>query len=317
MKPQVSIIIPFYNREHLILETLESIHSQSFQNWECILVDDHSTDESFEIASNFIKKDSRFKLFKRPNDRVKGANACRNYGFEVSLGEFVNWFDSDDIMHPEFIFQKVSILEKNNNLDGVISKTILFKETTSQIIGKENRTFLTQNTLNDFLTLKISWYLQDVMWKISFFKSRDQFFDERILAGQDGDFFARVLLESPILEVVDSYLTYYRKHEDNITSHIDNRKNTVLKVSHLYSVLRLIELLEERSKLSNDLKFFYFKSMMKYLPFVISNDADLKNLLKLLKRLTCFKTNYFMLWSKIIISYFSFKITGKGERLLK
>ncbi|CAD0008484.1 glycosyltransferase family 2 protein [Flavobacterium salmonis] len=317
MKPLVSIIIPFYNRKHLILETLESIGSQSFQNWECILVDDHSTDHSFEIISDFIKKDSRFRLFKRPDNRIKGANACRNYGFEVSQGEFVNWFDSDDIMHPEFILQKITTLQEKTNLDGVISKTMMFKETVTQITGRENRTFLTQNTLVDFLTLKISWYLPDVMWKMSFLKSQKLLFDEILLAGQDGDFYARILLENPNLKVVDSYLTYYRKHENNITSHIDNRKKAVLKVSHLHSVVRLIELLEKRDKLSNELRLYYFKSMMKYLPFVISNTADLICLFKLLKKLTFFKKDYLMLWSKVIVAYFSFKIIGKGEKLLK
>lgn len=316
MKPQVSILIPVYNREHLIIETLESIRSQSFLNWECILVDDHSTDNSVGVISEFINQDSRFKLHKRPSERLKGANACRNYGFEMSQGEFVNWFDSDDIMHPEFISKKVAILSNNNTLDGVISKTMMFKDNIENITGRENRTFLTENTLEDFLKLKISWYLPDIMWNSAFLKEK-QLFDEELLAGQDSDFYARMLIEQPKLEVVDEYLTYYRKHPQNITSHIDNRKNTRLKISHLHSVIRLIALLEKNSRLSNDLKLHFFKAMMKYLPFVISSKQDLKALFRLLRKLSFLNLEIFIRWIKVFLAYFSLKITGKGEKLLK
>ncbi|WP_447636165.1 glycosyltransferase family 2 protein [Flavobacterium microcysteis] len=316
MKPQVSILIPVYNREHLIIETLESIRSQSFLNWECILVDDHSTDNSIGVVTEFISQDPRFKLYKRPSEKQKGANACRNYGFEMAQGEFVNWFDSDDIMHPEFIRKKVAALSNNNTLDGIISKTMMFENNIENITGRENRTFLTENALEDFLKLKISWYLPDIMWNSAFLKEK-QLFDEELLAGQDSDFYARMLIEQPNLEVINEYLTYYRKHPQNITSHIDNRKNARLKISHLHSVIRLITLLEKKGRLSNDLKLHFFKAMMKYLPFVISSKQDLKALFRLLRKLSFFNLEIFIRWIKVFLAYFSLKIIGKGEKLLK
>jgi len=316
VKPQVSILIPVYNREHLIIETLESIRSQSFLNWECILVDDHSTDNSVGVISEFISQDSRFKLYQRPSEKLKGANACRNYGFEMGQGEFVNWFDSDDIMHPEFISKKVAALSNNNTLDGIISKTMMFENNIENITGRENRTFLTENTLEDFLKLKISWYLPDIMWNSAFLKEKP-LFDEELLAGQDSDFYARMLIEQPKLEVVNEYLTYYRKHPQNITSHIDNRKNARLKISHLHSVIRLIALLEKNNRLSNGLKLHFFKAMMKYLPFVISSKQDLKALFRLLRKLSFLNLEIFIRWIKVFLAYFSLKIIGKGEKLLK
>lgn len=316
MKPQVSILIPVYNREHLIIETLESIRSQSFLNWECILVDDHSTDNSVGVISEFISQDPRFKLYKRPSEKLKGANACRNYGFEMSQGEFVNWFDSDDIMHPEFISKKVAALSNNNTLDGIISKTMMFENSIENITGRENRTLLTETSLEDFLKLKISWYLPDIMWNSAFLKEKP-LFDEELLAGQDSDFYARMLIEQPNLEVINEYLTYYRKHPQNITSNIDNRKNARLKISHLHSVIRLIALLEKNNRLSNDLKLHFFKAMMKYLPFVISSKQDLKALFRLLRKLSFFNREIFIRWIKVFLAYFSLKIIGKGEKLLK
>src|SRR6187431_937929 len=94
----ISIIIPTYNRANLIGETLDSILAQTYQNWECIIVDDGSDDNTEEVVNSYVKKDSRFQYHQRPHDRPRGGNAARNYGFELSKGEFVNWFDDDDVM---------------------------------------------------------------------------------------------------------------------------------------------------------------------------------------------------------------------------
>jgi glycosyltransferase involved in cell wall biosynthesis len=101
--PKIGIIIPVFNRENLLAYTLDSIISQSFKDWECILVDDHSTDGSFEVMEMYQKKDPRFKAYKRPNELKKGANASRNFGFTKSIAATIKWFDSDDIMLPDHL----------------------------------------------------------------------------------------------------------------------------------------------------------------------------------------------------------------------
>ena len=99
MRHLVSIIIPIFNRAHLIKETLNSILNQSYTNWECILVDDGSTDKTKETILKYCQNDSRISYFERPQQMLKGANSCRNYGFENSKGYYIQWFDSDDLMH--------------------------------------------------------------------------------------------------------------------------------------------------------------------------------------------------------------------------
>ena len=105
----VSIIIPTYNRAHLISETLHSIIAQTYTYWECIVVDDGSTDNTEEILKNYIKKDKRFQYHQRPKDKPKGANACRNYGISISNGDFLLVMDSDDLLH-DFL----SLAQKHN-----------------------------------------------------------------------------------------------------------------------------------------------------------------------------------------------------------
>ena len=100
MENKISIIIPTYNRAHLISETLISISNQTFANWECIIVDDKSNDNTIKIVESFLL-DSRFKFFVRSDAHRKGANSCRNIGLEKSTGNLILWFDSDDILIPK------------------------------------------------------------------------------------------------------------------------------------------------------------------------------------------------------------------------
>ncbi|WP_372938266.1 glycosyltransferase family 2 protein, partial [Seonamhaeicola sp.] len=88
-QPLVSIIIPTYNRAHLIGETLDSVLAQTYTHWECIVVDDGSSDHTSQVVATYCKNDARFQYHQRPLDRPKGANACRNYGFELSKGEYI------------------------------------------------------------------------------------------------------------------------------------------------------------------------------------------------------------------------------------
>ena len=111
--PLISIIIPTYNRAHLIGETLDSILLQTYPNWECIVVDDGSADNTADVMRDNIKNDNRFQYHQRPDNRKKSPNSCRNYGFELSKGEYIKWFDSDDIMLPYLLEKQISSFVKN------------------------------------------------------------------------------------------------------------------------------------------------------------------------------------------------------------
>ncbi|MDB0061197.1 FkbM family methyltransferase [bacterium] len=88
-----SIIIPSFNRADLISETLDSVLNQTYRYWECIIVDDGSTDFSSEIISKYLELDNRFKYLERPKDRLKGPSACRNIGLQNAKGEYVIFLD--------------------------------------------------------------------------------------------------------------------------------------------------------------------------------------------------------------------------------
>jgi glycosyltransferase involved in cell wall biosynthesis len=113
--PLVSIIIPTYNRAHIISDTLNSVLAQTYSNWECIVVDDGSTDNTEGILASFIEKDGRFQYLHRPDHRLKAASTCRNIGFEHSKGSYIQYLDSDDMISENKLQEQVAIL--NNTSD--------------------------------------------------------------------------------------------------------------------------------------------------------------------------------------------------------
>ena len=151
----ISIIIPTYNRAHLISETLDSVLAQTYPNWECIIVDDGSTDTTDEVVGEYVKKDSRFQYHHRPKDRKKGPCACRNYGFEFSKGEFIKWFDSDDIMYSELLEKQVGTFEEA--IDCSVCK-VAYYDFEKNITVKENTIYSSQ-LIEDYLVGRITFYV--------------------------------------------------------------------------------------------------------------------------------------------------------------
>lgn len=97
----ISIVIPTYNRAHKLVRTLDSFINQSFNNWECIVVDDFSTDNTKDLVLEYQKKDDRFRYI--INNRSKGAQGARNTGILLAKGEWIALFDSDDIAYTNFL----------------------------------------------------------------------------------------------------------------------------------------------------------------------------------------------------------------------
>lgn len=112
MKELVSIIVPTYNTEKFIKQTIESVLSQSYTNWEMILADDASTDKTIVIIEEFAQKDSRIKLLKLPENRGNGF--ARNAALEKATGKYIAYLDADDLWFPEKLEKQIQFLKTNN-----------------------------------------------------------------------------------------------------------------------------------------------------------------------------------------------------------
>jgi glycosyltransferase involved in cell wall biosynthesis len=305
-KPLISILIPVFNREAFIEETLNSIITQTYKNWECIIVDDGSSDNTLPLLEAFKIKDSRIKVYNRPDNLDKGANSCRNYAFKVCKGDYINWFDSDDIMHPEFLKTKLEAF--NDEINCVISKTQFFSENINTIIGKENRTFSSENLLEDFITLKRSWYVCDPMWKKSFLK-KENLFSLHLLKGQDRDFHVRMLQNTKIqISFVDIYLTYYRQHGQTIS-------NTFTKAVALSINNNLKERIEQLVKYGISNKTLLFMYLQLFKNYRNLQSQTLKTLFFVLKK-PILNLDYFKWILKFLLASISYRLVGKGDVLL-
>ena len=104
-----SIVIPLFNKEQYIAETLDSVIHQTFDDYEVIIVNDSSTDRSLSIVKSFEIKDSRFNVYTIPNGGVSNA---RNFGITHSHGEFVCFLDADDLWKPDYLKEANSLIGK-------------------------------------------------------------------------------------------------------------------------------------------------------------------------------------------------------------
>lgn len=109
---KVSVITPLYNAERWLEETVVSLQQQSYEDWEMLIVDDRSTDKSYELALKLAAKDDRIKVFQLSAN--EGAAAARNKAIEAATGRYIAFLDSDDLWHPQKLEQQISLMQRHN-----------------------------------------------------------------------------------------------------------------------------------------------------------------------------------------------------------
>ena len=153
-KPLVSIIIPTYNYAKLIIETLESVLRQSYDSWECIIVDDGSTDNTEDIVRDFINGHLTYSItyIKKVNE---GTSVAKNTGVNIAAGKYIQFLDADDLISVDKLSVQVSLLE-SAIADLVFSKSVFFIDDKSErkLINRYPSGFLSEETLYGYDLLK-------------------------------------------------------------------------------------------------------------------------------------------------------------------
>lgn len=127
--PLVSIIVPCYNQGAYLKETLNSVLNQTFSDWECVVMDDGSTDNSKDVAQSFCSKDDRFHYFYQEN---QGLAISRNNAILNSCGHFILPLDADDLIHREYVAEAVSVLQSRKEVKVVCCRAEYFGEKTGE-----------------------------------------------------------------------------------------------------------------------------------------------------------------------------------------
>lgn len=112
-KKKVSIIIPIYNSELYLHKTVNSVLNQTYKDWEIILIDDASTDNSWKIIKDYIAKDTRIRTHRL--DFNIGTGGARNKGIELAEGRYIAFLDSDDLWHPNKLEKQLNFMKKNKH----------------------------------------------------------------------------------------------------------------------------------------------------------------------------------------------------------
>ncbi len=179
--PSVSIIIPVYNRPLLLSDAVESVLAQTCSDWELILVDDGSQNQTLQVIQKYVLLDKRIHFISRNRD-PKGATTCRNLGAAVAKGEFLIFLDSDDLLAPWCVEKRLKLLKDNPILDLGLFHSLVYSE-------KSNNFFLRTDSsegdfLMRFLNFKNAWLTISVIWRKKFF-DKLQGWDETAISWQD------------------------------------------------------------------------------------------------------------------------------------
>ncbi|MGA7237276.1 MAG: glycosyltransferase [Bryobacteraceae bacterium] len=214
-EPFISVVIPAYNAAKYLTETLESVRAQRFRDYEMIVVDDGSTDRSFDIAGRF----DGVRRFRQPN---RGAAAARNVGIGVARGAYVAFLDADDLWMPAKLEKQAAYLERNPQTAWIYSDACVFNSATGREICRvgERIRLHRGEVLRDLLLRCFIPSATPVVRRTALLDAG--LFDERWerRLGEDWHLWLR-LAEHNEIALIDEPLARIRSHEENTSRRAD------------------------------------------------------------------------------------------------
>lgn len=234
----VSIIIPCYNQGVYLSEAVDSIKNQTFQDWECIIVNDGSTDNTIQIAEFLCSRDCRIRLVNKENG---GLSSARNAGLRVAKGKYLQFLDSDDYLLPTKLEKQIRQMESNESITLSVSKYHLCMDTI-------NNTYDTRFSTTDYdLNIKGILYKWGAcftfppaccMVRHEFLLKNNIQFNEDLKACEDWLFLVQTLVHGAKMKLVDEALVLYRQHSHQMTRDRSHMLNALIKVSfYIYDLL--------------------------------------------------------------------------------
>ncbi|MEZ7642641.1 glycosyltransferase [Streptococcus sp. 20925_1_24] len=212
----ISIIVPIYNVENYLRHCLESIQNQTYQNFECLLINDGSSDNSAEICREYVEKDSRFRYFEKENG---GVSSARNLGIERSKGQYITFIDSDDWVdsdYLELLYMKIN--EYNADLAVLTYKQYSMNDGCFYLHVWEQDYYEKYYTGNELLnslpnlenydsTFNVSW---GKLFKRNFLETAT--FNEQRIMGEDLEFNFKIFLQIKSCIYLNKALYNFRQH---------------------------------------------------------------------------------------------------------
>ena len=251
--PLVSIIVPCYNVEKYIDKGLESILNQTYSNWECIVINDGSKDNTENEIKNWTNKDTRFTLISQEN---KGLSGARNTGLKNVNGDCIFFFDPDDLLDKDCLNNLTELY--NSEIDIVIGKSAEVYDQTTTIINTLEHYDTTNKVINDtnFIELALKKPFSVVAWnklyKSEFIFSNNLSFKDGVVHEDELWFFKTMYSAKNI--VFNSEVTYYYNigNQSSITKNysVKNLKSYLTVIENIYTDFYTTEKNEQRKLIS-------------------------------------------------------------------
>lgn len=247
--PKVSIIMATYNRAQFIVETLLSVQKQTFLEWECLIIDDGGTDNTAEVIDPILKLDNRFQLKNRPNTYQKGLPGCRNYGLDLAKGDYIIFFDDDDIPHPQNL--ELCVLELNDKSISFCRyvRNVFFGDFHYQYdYSKEYTSFyIDKRQIEKMLNNELQFNSCSVMWRNECFATNR--FAENLMYAEEWELYARIVSAGISGISIEKCLFYGRKHPNSNTGEFYN-DDPIRRESYVEAILLVLKNLKEKKLLT-------------------------------------------------------------------
>ena len=281
MSPLVSIIIPCFNADKYLFETLTSVINQSFKDYEVIIVNDGSTDNTELIVKKYFNYDN-FKLINQLNS---GVSSARNTGILNSKGKYIALLDADDIWLKDNLKSKISILENSQNYIFTYSNSITFNSNKKKIKVSNPKV---KNLLMCYLLQK-ELPIFGACSNIIFKNNLNVLFDVNLSTAADQDFVVQLLLIGDAIST-DEFLWKYRITENSMSKNATALENDMLylikkfKSQNLYPNINFKNKSYSRVYFVLSTNFFvcksYFKFVLYFMMSILYNPFQIKNYLK-------------------------------------
>ena len=254
--PKVSIIMATYNRAHFIVETLVSIQNQTFLDWECIIIDDGGTDNTKEVIKPIIEEDKRFVYLNRDNNYLKGLPGCRNNGLDLAKGDYIIFFDDDDIPHPQNLEMCVKELEEKEISFCRYIRNVFFGDFHYHFdFSKEYTSFyIDKNDIEKMLNNELQFNSCSVMWRAACFT--DTKFAENLMYAEEWELYARIVSSGHRGISINKCLFFGRKHENSNTGEFYNN-DPIRRESYTQAILLVLQNLKEKKMLTFSIKRYF------------------------------------------------------------
>lgn len=217
--PIISIIVPCYNQAEYLPETLETVLLQEYADWECIIVNDGSPDNTEEVALEWCQKDDRFKYLKKDNG---GLSDARNFGIKHSVGKYILPLDSDDKISKDYTLEAIDILEKDSSVKLVFCRAKLFGV-------KEDEWDLLPYTYDNMLFVRNCIYCSAVYRRLDY-DLTSGYNTNMIYGWEDYDFWLSLLRREDRVVKLDKVHFFYRTKDISMRTLINEEKEHFLRL---------------------------------------------------------------------------------------